>query len=366
METIASGGVEQRRLLNVQWFDKDSYEVKIICTHALGFVYEELKKEGVEIITVGSFLHPFHVDKYKRVLQVINSFNPHIIHGAVFEGMSMATVGGVFGKVPVRIIEETSHPQTRSDKAIFLQRLYSIYSDKVIAISPTVYKYLIERVNVKSKKAILINNGVRIPELKNEQNLLKLRVDLDLQERDFVVGAVGRVYDNIKRFSDLIHAFALLKLDNVKLLLVGSGPDVEKLKNQASDLGLENQFISVGYQENPHSYYTLMNLFCITSSQEGFGLVAAEAMLHKLPVIATKVGGLQDIVVDGETGFLVPPFSPEIIAEKIKYLIDNPEERKIMGEKGFQRAMENYTAERYCREVEDLYLDLLRKKGIIK
>lgn len=365
METIASGGVEQRRLLNVQWFDKEKYEVKIICTHAFGFVYEQFKKEGVEIITVGGFSHPFHIEKYRQVIQVIKSFKPHIIHGAVFEGMSMAIVGGVFGRVPVKIIEETSDPQTRSRKAIFLQRIFTILSDKSVAISPAVLKFLKEKVRVKPNKAILINNGVALPAPNKSEELLKLRQDLNLEKEDFVIGAVGRVFDNIKRFSDLISALALLKHKNLKLLLVGTGPDLEKLKNQASDLGLIGQFISVGYQANPHKYYALMEAFCIPSAHEGFGLVVAEAMLHKLPVIATRVGGLHDIVVDHETGFLIPPYSPELIAEKIQYFIGHPEERKIMGEKGYYRAMENYTAERYCREVEDLYLDLLKKKGIV-
>lgn len=366
METIASGGVEQRRLLNVQWFDREKYEVKIICTHAFGFVYELLKKEGVEIITVGGFSHPFHIEKYWKVIQVIKSFRPHIIHGAVFEGMSMATVGGVFGRVPVKIIEETSDPQTRSNKAIFLQRLYSILSDKVIAISPAVLKFLKEKAKVTTNKAILINNGVRLPESFNLEDLSELKKELKIKKDDFIIGAVGRVYDNIKRFSDLISAIALLKLVNVKLLLVGTGPDLEQLKKQASDLGLDEQFITVGYQENPHRYYALMDVFCISSAHEGFGLVVAEAMLHKLPVIATRVGGLHDIVVDHETGFLIPPYSPKLIAEKIQYFIGHPEERKIMGEKGYHRAMENYTAERYCREVEDLYFELLKKKGIIE
>ncbi|PSL01255.1 glycosyltransferase [Cecembia rubra] len=365
LETIASGGVEQRRLLNVRWLDKEKYGVKIICTHAFGFVYEELKNEGVEIITVGGFSHPFHIEKYSKVIQIIKSFRPHIIHGAVFEGMSMATVGGVFGRVPVKIIEETSDPQTRSKKAIILQRLYSIFSDKVVAISPSVLKFLRENVKLKPKKVVLINNGVAIPEPNTSKELLKLRQDLNLEKEDFVIGAVGRVYDHIKRFSDLISAFSLLKQKNLKLLLVGTGPDLEKLKSQMSDLGLVDQCIPVGYQANPHKYYALMDAFCIPSVHEGFGLVAAEAMLHRLPVIATKVGGLQDIVIDGKTGFLVPPFSPDQIAEKLKILIEDPELRKSMGEKGYERAVVNYTADRYCQEVENLYLQLLKEKGLI-
>lgn len=365
LETIASGGVEQVRLTLIRGLDPINFEHKIICTWAGGPIAEELKKDGVEIITVGSFSHLFHFNKYQKVVKLVKEFHPHIIHGAVFEGMSMATVGGIFGRVPVRIIEETSDPQTRSQKAIFLQRIYSILSDKSVAISPAVLKFLKEKVRVKPNKAILINNGVALPAPNKSEELLKLRQDLNLEKEDFVIGAVGRVYDNIKRFSDLISALAILKEKNLKLLLVGTGPDLERLRNQVADLGLLKHFIPVGYQENPHKYYALMDAFCIPSAHEGFGLVAAEAMLHKLPVIATKVGGLQDIVIDAETGFLVPPFSPDQIAEKLRILIENPDLRKSMGEAGYQRAMTHYTAERYCRDIEKLYLDLLAEKGIV-
>ncbi|WP_246535448.1 glycosyltransferase [Litoribacter ruber] len=365
METIASGGVEQRRLFLAQWLDKNRYEIKIVCTNSFGYLANELEREGVEIFTVGSFSHPFHIGKYQKVIRIIREFKPHIIHGAVFEGMSMASIGGIFGKVPIKIIEETSDPQTRSKKAIYLQMLFSIVSDKVIAISPSVLRYLNSKVRISKNKFILINNGVRVPEISKDDEIERLRKDLGIKKDDIIVGSVGRVYDDIKRYSDLIHAIGLLNSKKVKFLLVGKGPDLEKLKQQISSLGLIEQFISVGYQDRPYLYYGLMDFFCITSAHEGFGLVAAEAMLNRLPVIATRVGGLQDIVKDGETGFLVPPFSPDQIAEKLKILIEDTELRKSMGEKGYERAIVNYTAERYCQEVENLYLQLLKEKKLI-
>jgi glycosyltransferase involved in cell wall biosynthesis len=109
-----------------------------------------------------------------------------------------------------------------------------------------------------------------------------------------------------------------------------------------------------------------MDVFCIASHMEGFGLVAAEAMFHRLPVIATAVGGLKDIVVDGETGFLVPSHSPGRIAEKLQLLIDQPDLRKSMGEKGLARAEKEYSAAVYVEKVHQLYQDLLREKGIIE
>lgn len=366
IETISSGGVERIRLTFAKGLDFDRFELKIICTKAVGPIKDQLEGLGVEIFEVGPFKSPFEWGKYKKVLEVIRKYQPHIIHGAVFEGMSMATFGGLFGKVPIVILEETSFPSTRSKKALFLQRVYSIFADKVIGIAPSVVQFLKEKVKISPSKVLLINNGVDVPESCSDEEIFHIRKSLRIEKDDLIIGSVGRVHDSVKRFSDILLAIKLLDNPKIKFLLVGQGPDINELNKLSNQLGIQDQFIPVGFQEKPDSYYQIMDVFCLPSAHEGFGLVAAEAMLHRLPVIATKVGGLQDIVVDNETGFLIPPNSPQEIAEKIQYLIDFPETSKSMGENGYERAMEHYTADRYCRKVEDLYLELLKKKGIIE
>jgi glycosyltransferase involved in cell wall biosynthesis len=364
METIASGGVEQRRLILAQWFNREKYELKLICTNTFGVIPEELEKLGVEIFSVGSFSHPFHFSKHLAVLKILRDFKPHIIHGATFEGNSLAAIAGKLGKVPVIILEETSDPQNRKKRANMLLKLFVSFSDCIVAISPNVEDYLIRVTNISKSKVKLINNGVNIPKGPDYDQIQKIRVDLGIGENEIVIGFVGRLYDEHKRISDLILAFSLLKMDSVKLMIVGDGKDRDSLKALAMQKGISEKVIMVGYQGDPSVYYQLMTMLCIPSSREGFGLVAAEAMLHHLPVVATNVGGLKNIIIDHETGFLVPPFSPEILADKLGLLINNPKLRQEFGERGFQRAAEHFTSERYCQEVEDLYLGLLKRKGI--
>lgn len=365
IETISSGGVEQIRLTLIRGLYKERYQHKIICTWKGGPIAEALEAEGVELIAIGGFNHPLEWKKHQKVLKVIKSFQPHIIHGAIYEGMAMAAVGGFFGPVPIVLMEETSHPIKRSNKAIYLQRLFAKVADKVIGIAPTVVNYLIESVKLPESKVTLINNGVNTPRKVRKEEIEKLKHELVIQEGEIIIGSAGRFYNEVKRFTDILESLKLLNNSKIKFLLLGQGQDREMIFEKAKELNVENQLILAGFQSDTALYFQLMDIFCLASAHEGFGLVAAEAMLHKLPVIATKVGGLQDIVIDNETGFLVPPYSPEIIAEKIQYMIDYPKGKKIMGEKGYQRAKEHYTAERYCREVEDLYLELLKKKGLI-
>jgi glycosyltransferase involved in cell wall biosynthesis len=363
IETIASGGVEQVRLTLIRGLDKTRFEHKIICTWKGGPIAEALEAEGVELIPIGSFKNPLQWSKHKQVLEVIRQFTPHIIHGAIFEGMSMAAVGGKLGKVPVIILEETSHPLSRSKKAIYLQRLFAKVADKVIGISPTVVDYLRDIAKLTESKLVLINNGVIIPREVMTKEIESLKKELGIQEGDIIIGSAGRFYNEVKRFTDIIEAIKIINNPKVKFLLLGQGQDQDLIIQKTQKLNIEDQLILAGFQSDTAPYFQIMDIFCIVSAHEGFGLVAAEAMMHSLPVIASEVGGLKDVVVDGETGFQVPPFSPLKIASKIQILIENHALRKKMGEKGKVRALANYSADRYVEEVENLYLKLLRAKG---
>ncbi|WP_200977039.1 glycosyltransferase family 4 protein [Echinicola sp. 20G] len=364
IETISSGGVEQTRLTLAKGLDKEKYELKIICTWKGGAIAEALEKEGVELIPIGGFKHPFEWRKHQKVLKVIRNFRPHIIHGAIFEGMSMAAIGGKLGKVPVVILEETSDPQNRSKKANWLLRNFVKVADRIVAISPNVERYLFEKSKIGSSKIKQINNSAHEPILKNFNTQILLRKEYGLEDEDILVGFVGRLFNDHKRVTDLIEAVSYINSDQLKLIIVGVGKDEHKIKQKVEEFNIKHKIIFTGYQFDTSKFYHLMDIACFPSSREGFGLVAAEAMMHGLPVIATNVGGLQNVVVDQKTGFLVPPYNPRAIAEKLQQLISQPALRKQMGQAGYERAQKHYSAERYVKEVEDLYLSLLKKKDI--
>jgi glycosyltransferase involved in cell wall biosynthesis len=366
METIGGGGVEQRRLSLVRHLAREYFDIKIICTKVVGGMKTSFSRRGVELIEVGEFKHPFEIDKHQKVLRVIRDYKPHIVHGAVFEGNTMACIGGLRGRVPVVILEETSDPQNRSTKANWLLNIYTRFADRIIAISPSVASYLVGTAKIKKQKIQLINNGVETPRRVTEEEVITLKRKYNIQPTDLVIGSVGRLRNFHKLFTDIIEATVLLEdVSNIKILIVGEGQDGALIVETAKRLGLEERLIMVGLQADTAPFYQLMDIYCIASHMEGFGLVAAEAMFHQLPVVATAVGGLKDIVIDRETGFLVPSHRPDKIAEKLQVLIDDPEMRRSMGAKGLARAQQEYSAEVYVGKVHQLYQELLMEKGII-
>ena len=247
-------------------------------------------------------------------------------------------------------------------------KLLTIPAHKIIGVSPSATKYLTEKLKVNKSKVVLINNGVALPQEFEEYEIQELKKQLNIKEGQIVIGTVGRMKsDEHKRFSDLIKAFAILinKGLNLKMVLVSGGPLIATYQKLVDELKIQEHVVFTGYQNQTSKYYSIFDIFSLVSAYEAFGLVLAEAMLHKLPVVATRVGGMQYIVDDNETGYLVERFNVESIAAHLEMLCINKELRLKFGNNGFKKAMINYTEERYVRDVENLYLELIKQNKVV-
>lgn len=364
-QSISFGGVERTRLSLAKHLDRSLFEQKLICTSHRGDLITEIREEGVEVYEIGNLKSPFQWSQHKKVQKIIETYKPDIIHGAVFEGVTMAAINGWKKNVPVIIIEETSDPKNRSWKGNLLMKIFSKLAHRVIGVSQGVTEeYLKGKLNVLPTKVVLINNGVAIPRIVEEIELQKAKKSLGINEHDFIIGSTGRMLmDSHKRFSDLIQSFAKFALgkNNVKLLLVGDGPEKANYESLVKELNIKEKVIFTGYQSDVTLYYKIMNVFSLVSAREAFGLVLAEAMLNKLPVVATKVGGMKYIVDDGKTGFLVNPYEIDEIADKFEKLYNDKEICQFFGDNGLQKALSEYTEESYTKRIEKLYLDLKKE-----
>ena len=128
------------------------------------------------------------------------------------------------------------------------------------------------------------------------------------------------------------------------------------------ELGIENQVVFTGEMADPRPAYKAMDILAMTSVQpEPFGGVVSEAMSLGLPVIATNIGGSLDQVVDGVTGFLVPPANPEALAEAIETLMKNPELRQQMGAAAVERLHKNFSLAEMTKKIERIFDETLEQ-----
>jgi glycosyltransferase involved in cell wall biosynthesis len=172
-----------------------------------------------------------------------------------------------------------------------------------------------------------------------------------------VVGAVARLAPE-KGFDVLLRSLA--DLDDVTAVLVGDGPERETLEREARALGIADRVVFTGWQREPEQYLRSFDLFVLSSRVEGFPLSVLEAMGAGLPVVATTVGSVDELVVDGTTGVLIPPDNPVALTAAIRRLGADPERARRMGEAGRVRVLAVFSAEAMALEFESLYDDLLR------
>lgn len=147
------------------------------------------------------------------------------------------------------------------------------------------------------------------------------------------------------------------------LLLAGEGPDEQPLRAQAAALGLGGSVKFLGFREDIPSLLACAEALVLPSLNEGFGMVLVEAMAMGKPVVASAVGGVPELVLDGRTGLLVPPADPEALATAIRRLLEDPGAARQMGEAGRERARKAFSREAFLKGHRDLYGELLGQKS---
>ena len=365
LETVGSGGVEQRRLLLARGLDRNKFDQILICTKTVGALGDQFEAEGVPVYRIGDLHSIFDRRPYRAALEAIREFRPHIVHGAVYEGVAVAAICGTIARVPIVIGEETAEPFGRSWKGHLLYRGLMSLTSHAVAVSPAVDDYLVKVIRLPRRRVTLINNGVAAPRAIEEGETARLRARFGIGDSDIVIGIVGRLCNGHKRHTDLLDAFRLLcnRRGDLRLLIIGDGPDRKMLETRTASLGIAERVIFTGYQADTRPFYTVMDIFALPSAHEAFGLVLVEAMYAKLPIVATRVGGIPTVVAENRTGLLVPPGNPPELADSLLSLIEDQTLRQRLGERGFDRAHEKFSSQRYVGDVADLYERLAARSG---
>ena len=196
------------------------------------------------------------------------------------------------------------------------------------------------------------------------EQVRRVQHSLGLQD-EAVILAVGRLsYE--KGIADLLRAAAVLSntkgVPNFRLVLVGDGPEREALARLASRLGIEGKLTMAGFQRDTKPYYSIATLMAVSSHTEGSPNVVLEAMAAGLPIAATAVGGIPEILKEGLTGLMVPPRNPDAMASAILRILTDPEMRLRLGAAARLRAESNFTPEVYKRSLVEFYQKTLESR----
>ena len=334
----------------------------------------ELEKENIKVVIAPvlklyrKMFTPKNIFNFikdiKKGISTLYKLNEKHHFDIVYSNTLAVLLGMVFAKK--RKIKHLWHVHEIIDHpkiiASIFPKLLLHYSDLVVCNSFATEKNLIDKVPKLTSKSIVIYNGI-------EQNIpvitLGCKADFGFKETDLIVTLVGRI-SRLKGHKLLLDVFTnyLMHYENIKLLFVGSPVEGQEyylgeIKNSIIINELEKRVKIVPFTNNLNAIWSITDIAVMPSTEaESFGLVAAEAMLAKTPVIASNLGGLSEIVVNNETGYLFDPKNKLDLFKAISELIENPSLRTEFGENGYERVIKEFSIEKHVKQFEAVFQNL--------
>lgn len=358
------GGTGTHLVGMLRLIDPRYWEIEILCQGA-----RELKPpEHIEVLgrPPADRAERFPLAQLRRLNEVrgyIHARQPDLVHTYFFWPI-------IYGRLLKRMGVVRHLVENREDQGFNLSpwnyrllRATADLPDRVICVSEAVRRVVVEREGVEKERAVVIHNGVTLPEsMPGGAHRHEVRAELGLGDDHPVVGMVANLNREVKGVGYFVEAMPLIleEVADARFVIVGGGPDEHSLRSRARDLGLGDRVVFAGFRPDIERFYSLMDISVLTSLSEGLSMTLLESMSFGLPVVATRVGGNPEIVRDGKTGFLVPARDPEALAHRIVKLLRNRELRENMGRAGRRVVERDFGLSETARRYQALYQEVLR------
>ncbi len=293
---------------------------------------------------------------------IFGKLRPDVVHthqiGALFYAGPAARRAGV----PLVVHTEHGKHYDRF-RTRWLGRLASRHAARVFCVSQDLASHMLLHRVVQPSKVLVVVNGIDTNRFNRQGEGSKLRQTLGVPCDAPVVGTIGRLTE-VKRQDSLIRAFVAVRqrVPEAHLLIVGDGPLMAELRGLAAELGVEQAVHFPGYQPQPERYLQVMDVFALSSRSEGMPLVLLEAGAMGLPVVAMRVGGVPEVIVQGHTGLLVAPGDEAALATALSELLADVPLAQRMGTAARERVLSTFSLSRMAGEYQQQYQELLRSR----
>ena len=289
--------------------------------------------------------------------RIIRQFQPDIVHShgyVLAYTLGAATLAGVPGQV------HTIHNVAGWGMPWWGRDVLSLAT--LIGVAPVAVSAEVARTNRDANRteAMTILNGIPVAIYRTARRNRQLwRTENGFGQDDLLIASVARLFPQ-KNHSLLLRAFArLAPTQSIQLVLVGDGPLKGELQGEADALGLRSQVRFLGVREDIPDILAASDVFALSSDAEGNPLALMEAMAAGLPVVATAVGGVPELLTHGRDGFVVPPGNADSLAAALSRLIGSPEQRQAMGKDAESKALATFDIVHTVRSYVELYEKLL-------
>jgi glycosyltransferase involved in cell wall biosynthesis len=341
--------------------------VSILCIEKPGVLAAHAEADG---------LHLLYADKgpglswsaVNRIRSLLESLRPDVVH--THQISALLYIAPINRRLaPVLVHTEHSNQfrlyQTLREKFRYRSMLTIAgrRADRIFGVSEDATQAIKRSHIIARSRLFTVPNGIDLSRFLGINRSDSLRQKLGIPPGDLVIGNVGRL-NEIKRPDILIEVFAKIRSEfsNTHLLLVGDGPLMPGLRKRASDLGIAEGVHFTGFQQDPEPYLRVMDVFVLTSRMEGTPLAILEAGASGIPVIASRVGGLEEMSNRGRSMLLYDFNDLSALHSGLRRLISDSEFRHQLGEAGRKHVLAAYSSRRMVLDYESHYNDLIRRR----
>ncbi len=263
----------------------------------------------------------------------------HMSHGHNFYGYF-----GVFGSALVTLVE----------------RFCGKFTDKIIALTELEKQDLIKFKVCEHKKITIVNSGLELDYYRNVTiDIASIKQSLKIEPHLNLVGMISRL-EPVKGAEYIVPAAKVVieKFTDVRFLIAGEGSLREKMESEARNFGISDKFIFLGWREDVREILSVLDVLVQPSLNEAVGRILIEAGASSVPVVATKVGGIPEIVLDGQTGILIEPGDAQGLAQAVISLLEDEDKRKKMGLNAKNRINERFSAQSMVNSISQVYSNM--------
>jgi sugar transferase (PEP-CTERM/EpsH1 system associated) len=353
------GGLESVVLDLVREGRRRGQSVAVVCLESPGVLANQVEAQGARLESLHK-PYGLRLELFGRLRALFRELRPDVVHthqiGALFYAGPAARRAGV----PVVVHTEHGKHYDRRGRTRWLGRLAGLHALRFFCVSADIAAEAEMHHIVRRRKLLVVPNGIDTERFRDGADANLVRTSLGIPHGAPLIGTVGRLCE-IKRQDLLIRAFQQVRARpaDAHLLLVGDGPWMGQLRELVAGLGLTDRVHFVGYQPRPAPYLQAMDVFALTSRSEGMPLVVLEAWAAGVPVVASRVGGLPELIDDARIGLLVDFGDEAALAHALGGLIGDPARARRVGEAGRDRVESRYSLRRMADEYQRHYNELL-------
>jgi len=356
-------GTERHLLYLVSRLDREKFNCYVCCfagdEHGM---VEKIRGQGIKILdlNLNRIYSPMAPMKAIEIRKIIKNNNIDIVQTFHFKSDTFGVFAARLAGVSKIISSRRDMGDLKTNRQRALSHLMNRYISRYIMVCDRVGDKFHQSENIPLKSMSTIYNGVDFEVFNPQNKSIKSKESVGLNPGDFVVGSTA-IFRPEKSYHVLFEALEILrpKIKNLKAVVIGYGPLQKRFTDYCNTGALKDVVKFVGRIEDVENYLPLFDVFCLVPSKnEGFSNAIIEAMTMGRVVVATDVGGNGEAVVNEETGFVIPPDNPEILAERILFLYENPEVLTAMSAKARKRAEEIFSLDTMIKQHEKLYEDV--------